>query len=204
MTICQINIHQINIYLTKPTLGVSIKLKGYDDERNFSVCGSKAQLDINRRGMLKGKTRQIILLNVALSICVLSILYFNSNKRRIVVDVNRGTEPRELLDILGRKKIGFTKSNQAIFIFKSRPTLTSLEIIEKLYHLYKDEIDFCALFSTRFRLSRDFHVPHGFFTRNKFVLVSSIEAANNQPSFLLLTGNKVVLVDRLLELFQLA
>lgn len=154
--------------------------------------------------MLRGKTRWIILVNIALSICVLSTLYFNFYKKRVVIDVNIGSEPKILFDMLGRNNLDLNKSIKAIFVFKSRPTLTSLENIDKLYHLYKEDIDFCAIFSSRFRLSRDFHVPHGFLIRYKFILISSIEAPNNLPSFLLISGNKIILVDRLLELFQLA
>jgi hypothetical protein len=154
--------------------------------------------------MLRGKTKQIMLINIALSICILSILYLNFCKRRVVIDVNKGSEPKNLLEILDSNNLHFKKKFQLIFTYNTRPTLSSLENIDKLYHIYeKEDVDICAIFSTHFRPNREFHVPHRFLVRRKLILLSSFETASKQPYFLLMNGNKVVFADHILELLQL-
>jgi len=92
-----------------------------------------------RSGILGRKTRGIIIVNLILLICILSILYFKYNKKQVIININNGAEPREFMAVLERSNLRFENQLRIFFVFKKRPTLASLEDIDKLYNKYKNQ-----------------------------------------------------------------
>lgn len=160
---------------------------------------------MGRQRIMIWKTRWIMVINLILLTFILLILYSRYNKKQVVIDINRGSEPREFIEVLSRNNLQFSKRLEMLFVFTKRPTLSSLENIDKLYHKYeKKDVDFCAVFMSRFRLPSCFHFPHRFLAKYKFVYRSSFHTLNNPACVLLLKENKIIYVDNILELSRLA
>lgn len=127
--------------------------------------------------MSAGNGRKLLVIDAVLAICVLSILYIKLNKRTVIIDIERGHPPVGLYEVLEGRNLSIGENPQAFFIFNSRPALSLLEDIDKLYHFYRKEgVDFWVVFSSPFRLSTDFHAPHHFFIRNRFSYTDSQNA----------------------------
>lgn len=154
--------------------------------------------------MSAGKTRRLLFVNAILLIGVLSVLYIKFNKKNTIVDVERGHSPNGLYKVLEEKNLEFVHKLQAFFIFNTRPTLSSLEDIDKLYHVYrKDGVDFYAIFSSPFRLPSDFHLPHQFSVRYKFFYNDLLGRRNDPSQFIIIDDRNVVFADRVLGFPQL-
>jgi hypothetical protein len=110
-----------------------------------------------------------------------------------------------LYKVLESKNLHFAENFQIFFVFNTRPTLSSLEDIDKLYHIYgKEGVDFCVIFSSPFLLLKEFHAPHHFFIRYIFSYLDSFEHNNDAPQLILINDKKVVFADRILGFLQLA
>jgi hypothetical protein len=158
---------------------------------------------MNRLGLLWGEKRRIIIVNLILLICILAILYLKYNKKEVIINIDKGAEPRELIEVLERSNLSFENQLKIFFVFKKRPTLASLEDIDKLYHKYEN-IDFCAIFLNRFRLNQFFQFPYRFLARYKFVYLSSHGSLEDSSYIFLLKENKIIYVDNVLEIGRLA
>ncbi len=152
-----------------------------------------------------GTGKKILIANILLSVCVLSILYIKFNKKNVLIDVERGHSPRAFFEVLDSKNLRFAENLQLFFVFNARPKLSLLEDIDKLHYIYgKEGIDFCVIFSSPFRLLKEFHTPHHFFVRYKFSYLDSVEHKNDAPQLIIINDKKVVFSDRILGFPQLA
>lgn len=149
--------------------------------------------------------KRLIFVNAILAVCILSVLYIKFYKKNVLIDVERGHSLKGIFEVLESKNLRFTKNLQIFFIFNTRPTLSSLEDIDKLYHIYgKEDVDFCAIFSSPFRLLKEFHAPHHFFIRYNILYLDSFEHKNDAPQLIITNDKKVVFADRILGFLQLS
>ena len=150
------------------------------------------------------RIRGIVIVNLILFFCLLGVLYLKFNRKQVIIDAKIGSKPARFVDVLERHGLHSDKKLQALFIFTERPTLSSLEDIDKLYHLYKNEgVRFCAVSSIRFKLGKDYDFSFAFLSKYRFAFVNTLEKIKHGPCLILLKEDRIMYVDRMREFSQM-
>ncbi len=150
------------------------------------------------------RIKGIIIVNLILFVCLLGVLYLKYFREQITIDIKIGSKPARFLDLLEGHKLQSDKKLQALFVFTERPSLSSLEDIDKLYHLYKDDnVNLCAVFSNHFYLGEGCDFPSVILSRYRFAYTNTLEKIKNSPCLILLKDDRIMYADRVRELGQM-
>lgn len=150
------------------------------------------------------RIKGIIIVNLILFVFLLGVLYLKFSREQVIIDAKIGSKPTMFLDVLERHELQSDKKFQALFIFAERPSLSSLEDIDKLYHLHKKEdVHFCAVFLNRFRLGEGYGFRIAFLSQYRFTYANSLEKIKNSPRFILLKEDRIIFADKMRELSQM-
>lgn len=144
----------------------------------------------------------IIIVNVILAAAIIFLAYGKLFKVNVTFDCGYGSSTAALDELAIMLPDNSKSPFKAVFLFNKLPNPSTMETIEKLYHIYREELSVSVFFSKPFKSIREIVYPHKMLPRYRFSCKKDEVGEVKQNYFILIKDGKLIYVDNRLDFFS--
>ena len=138
----------------------------------------------------------MITINAALLLLILIVVYMKTHKANVSLNYKYNSIDQKVIDLIAKSFSENVDDHklQLIAVFNQLPTLSELEIINKLYYKFNDTFNIRGLFTKKFKANFPVIFEHRFLPNNKINCQKDNEIVESK-FYLILIGKRTVFFE---------